>query len=150
MTQQPRYFEIARGNLTDLLDEINMEVRVRPSRLISIVVLTDTEYEERKDDAAWERDRLKELEAKAELVLDEAEGRLLSREEWDELEVLPGNIDWEKFDPSNLGPYVAVLERVTQESKTDDLWPIPSIDINLNERESKPLPDPNIDDEIPF
>ena len=147
MTQQPKYFEVARGTLTDLLEEINEEVRDPRIRLISIVVLTDMEYEERKEDAAWERENLKELEEKAELVLDEAEGRLLSKEEWDELEVLPGNINWEKFDPSNLGPYVAILEHADLESKTDDDW---IWDVDSDKRGHEPLPDPNIDDEIPF
>ena len=151
MTQQLKYFEIACGTLTDLLDEINMAVRDSHVRLISIVVMTDKEFEERKDDAAWERERLKELEAKREAIVDEADGRLLTREEWDELDgVFPGNTNWEKFNPSNIGPYVAILERIDQGPRKKDEQPVPFIDEDLSECETKPRLDPNIDDEIPF
>ena len=151
MKDKIRYYEIARGSLSDLLDEINTEVRNSQARLVSIIVLTDEEFENRQDDAAWERERLKELEAKRESIVDEADGRLLTREEWDELDgVFPGTTNWDEFDPSNLGPYVAVLERVAQGLRKNDEWPDPDLDGDLSECESKPRPDPNIDDEIPF
>lgn len=151
MREKTKYYEIASDSLSDLLDAINIEVRDSSTRLISIVVMTDKELQDRKDDAAWERERLKELEAKREAIVDEADGRLLNREEWDELDgVFPGTTNWEKFNPSNLGPYAAILERVVQGPRKNDKWADPDIDKDLSECESKPRLDLNIDDEIPF
>lgn len=147
MDEKTRYYEIASDGLSTLLNLVNEETQTDRVRLVQIVRLTEDEYEQRITDAELERERLIELEDRRERVFNDAEGRLLSEEEWEELDgFLPGGINWAKFDPSNLGPYIAIVERIPPK-KDEHQWP--GCSVNLDGESLKSI-DPNIDDITPF
>ena len=147
MDEKTRYYEIASDCLRTLLNLVNEETRTDRVRLVSIVQLTDDEYERRITDAELEKEHLIELEDRRERVFNDAEGRLLSEEEWEELDgVLPGGINWAKFDPSNLGPYIAIVERIPL--KKDEQHRT-GCSVNIDGESLKSI-EPNIDDITPF
>lgn len=145
MKDKARYYEIAASYMSDLLDLVNHEASRGLNRLISITRLTEHEFEKRLDDAEAERSRLRDIEESREQIFREAYGRPLSDEEWRKLEGhLPGEIDWSTVNANRIGPYVAILERLDKNEKLNNRYSKDGL--NLDSCESKPFPDPNIDD----